>query len=389
VVIQEGVVLRSLDGRKVRSNPKLDVIAISDLPSSDRASIARTAGQDAWAVLRDRDTHAYCTALDHETAAVVLALAVPRDAAGLTDRFSPGRRDRVLARLVCDQVLQVEGLDGFFSDGIQAYDVLFDPTAAKHTPVGRLDHLSSLGLTHAIVHPTHSAVALARRLYAFNATPRNQQWDDLLADRDACARWLGISPRVKWSNRLMARYVEHSQAGGDTPWRQWTRHGATPSASVRHKIYVSAATSQLPEVLPVVADVCSSLDVPAFKVGATLLGVLRPDKLVVYVKNEGELWRVVDELLRVLADFEPQGVPFTAPIDGHGLLSWAIDPIGGSLLRPLDEAWSWRSAVSGQLGDSIARAKGCGRDAVIEDFALARLRLSGIEPIGWRAAEEW
>jgi hypothetical protein len=131
------------------------------------------------------------------------------------------------------------------------------------------------------------------------------------------------------------------------------------------------------------------MDVPAFKIGMKVPGVLRSDKLVVYVGDEHALWQVAAELRSAVEGLEPHGVPFSAAIDPSGLLSWAIDPPEEVMFRPLDQAWSWRTAVAGRLAAAIVGARGHDRDDVLVDFAFERLRLDGIEPIGWRPREGW
>jgi hypothetical protein len=205
----------------------------------------------------------------------------------------------------------------------------------------------------------------------------------------AVDRWLGLDPPSPWRSKLLESHAEHRSAGDDSRWLQWTRRDLDPRTIVRHKLYVCPASARLPEAMPRVAEVCRALDVPAFKVGTTLPGILRPDKLVVYVRDEPGLWQVAGELSAALEGIEAQGVPFTAPIDSAGLLSWAVDPEAHALLGPDDQPWSWRTAVVGRLADAISGATGKARDDVVANFALERLRLEGIEPIGWRPGEDW
>jgi hypothetical protein len=354
------------------------------MPAEQRDGLGLIAGGNVCTVLRRRDTGVYSIGLDYETTLLFHTLVRPDAAAAVLKQMPGERRYRTIARLVSDEILQIELSDGSFADGVRAHTVLFGDRVSP-----QLDRLSRSAIDQAVASPSDSSVALARRLYAFNGTPRGNRWDTLAAGAGSVARWLGFDPRATWLDRLSRRYDEYGSISGATPWMQWTRRDVGPRDGARHKIYVSPAPDRLAEVLPLVADVCRLMDVPAFKVGATLFGVLRPDKLVVYVQDQAALWRVADELRSALAGVRPHGVPFTAAIDAGGLLSWAMDPAGEPMFRTMNQAWTWRTAVAERLAISIARAKGRADASAIVDFALERLRLDGIEPIGWLPGELW
>jgi hypothetical protein len=358
-------------------------VTVFELPAAYRTRLRAIAGEKIWAVLRCRDTNSYAVAIDHETAVLFCTLATPQTLCGSLTKLADQEGQRLLARLVCDQIIQIEQSDGTFVDGVFAYHELVDCGFKSKTGIAsrRIDPLSLAAINYALALPSIPVVALARRLYSFNSNPRTPIWDTLLCDFAATTRWLCIDSGTLWYQGLSARYTEHRS--GDKSWLQWIRHDQDIRASLRHKIYVSPQTEQLPEVLSVVANVCCAMDVPALKIGATLRDVLRPDRLVVYVDDESALWQVAAELRLATKDFQAHGVPFTNPMDTNGLLSWAIDPEPEARLWPFEEPWSWRMAVAAGLADSIARAKGYEQDAVIIDFALLRLRLDLIDPIGW------
>lgn len=382
--------MRSLDDRRFRASPEFEAVAVRDLPADHRSSVESNAGRDVWAVLRRRETGEYAAGLDHEAAVLFCSLFEPQTPPASLARLPARRRRRLLARLVCDQVLQIESSDRSFVEGVLAYDDLFGDGLPPGTDAQRqLDPLSRSAVEHVLALPPLPSAALARRLYAFNSTPRTRRWEAILDEPDAVVRWLGLDTPSPWRSKLLESHAEHRSTGDDSRWLQWTRRDVDPRTIVRHKIYVCPASARLAEAMPLVAEVCRAVDVPAFKVGTTLLGILRPDKLVVYVKDEPALWQVAGELSTALEGIEAQGVPFTASIDSAGLLSWAVDPADHAILGPDDQPWSWRTAVVGRLADAIAGAKGRGRDAVVANFALERLRLEGIEPIGWRPGEDW
>lgn len=372
--------MRSLECRRLRSNPDLEFVAVADLPPERRRAVETSAGDDISGLLRHRRSGSWETGLDHDTALLHHALLHPQRGSSVLSGQPSERRIRILARLVCDQLLQIEGDDGCFADGIAAGAVLFDGAAeaGARRLSDRLDCLSRNALDHAVVVGSTSSAALARRLYSFNAIPLTRSWQARLADVRC---WLGLD-RPGWPQRLQPHYREQESPSGIAPWLQWTHRRVGQQADLRRKIYVSPVPRRLAEVLSVVAETCRALEVPAFKVGATPFGVLRPDKLVIYPGSRNQLRRVAEELGRALGDVEAQGVPFTAPIGATGLLSWAIDP--GDRVS-VGRGASWRIAVAEGLAAAIARAQGQAPHREIIEFALQRLRLDGIEPIGWRA----
>ncbi len=370
--------MQSLEDRRLRSNPDLDFIAVADLSAKRRRALEANVGKDICGLLHHRRASSWEIALDHDTARLHHALLKPQVGRSVLQGQPPERRFRVLARLVCDQLLQVERDDGRFVDGIAAHPVLFGGDAEPGLS-DRLDRLSRAALDHAAAVNSRSSTALARRLYTHNALPLTRRWHERLADVQC---WLGLD-RLGWPQRLSDHYVAPEAPSGGAPWLQWTRRGSGQEADRRRKIYVSPLPAQLAEVLAVVAETCRALEVPAFKVGATPFGVLRPDKLVVYPGSRTQLRRVAKELGRALDDVDAQGVPFTAPLGTGALLSWAIDP--GDRVS-VGRGASWRIAVSEGLAATIARAQGQASPPEIVEFALQRLRLDDIDPIGWRAS---
>lgn len=384
------MVLRSLDNQLLRSNPRFQTVSVHDIPSSEHNSHELIAGGNVCTLLCCRDTGQFIIGLDYETTMLFHSLTRPQTLLSSFESIKPHMRKRIVARLVCDQVLQIEQTDGSFVDGIMAFEALFSDYSISGTErsTHKLDSLSKSAIEYAILFCSSSSVALARRLYSFNSIPRTHYWDTLIGDSNSFSSWMGLTPRATWLKHLRNYYIENGSSEDKTPWIQWVRKGIDPQSDLRYKIYISPTSEQLNEVLPEVAKICCALEVPAFKVGASILGILRPDKLVVYVKDEASLWNLANELLSATENYDPHGVPFTSPIDTNGMLSWAIDPIEELMPRHHGFHWSWRTFIAGRIANSIANGKGIGHDTNIIDFALECLRLDGIEPIGWYKYKE-
>ena len=156
-----------------------------------------------------------------------------------------------------------------------------------------------------------------------------------------------------------------------------------------YKLYVSPAIDALPAALGAVADsLARAPGVSAFKVGADLSGICRPDKLVVYFDRLDDLQRAAAQLESLLKGCPAHGVPFTAPVTADGLLSWGADPPAASAVES-EALTSWRMWVTERLAEYLVVARE-GSAGTLEpwQFALERLRLSGIDTDTWAPAND-
>ncbi|CAN7359008.1 hypothetical protein LJR225_002166 [Phenylobacterium sp. LjRoot225] len=229
--------------------------------------------------------------------------------------------------------------------------------------------LSAAAVRYGVCLRSLSQETLAARLYAFNTTPVSAEWRVVLPDVNRTRAWLGLEAMEE---RLRRIYERAPSEGGTPHWFYWRRRRA--AGSLRHKLYVSPRAEALPSVFRKVVGVCCELGAPAFKVGVGAIGVLRPDKLVLYFDSREDLWRAADELETGLAGEAAHGVPFTAPLDPAGLLSWGFDP--GAPYG------SWRQMVTDILARGLRGAPADGGAA--EPYAFDILRHAGVDPDGWR-----
>lgn len=379
----------TLSERRFRANPEW-VAGPAPAPLADERSWgASLAGSPPVAVLHARDGSRVVPA-DFATAALFQSLRAPGRLPTFMERLRAPERERAVARLVYDGVVQVEKAHGSFADGVLARDVVLgSPHVPHESPCADdIDDLSRTALLHAARIGSRPEPALARRLYMFNATPWTSRWSELLA-KGGVARWLGLDSPSRWRRELSSLYEQHGAGVRRRDWLQWIRRGVDRRTNLRHKVYVSPTTRQLVEAFPRVVEVCVSMDVPAFKVGSSVAGVLRSDKLVIHLGSEREMWAVVTELGSALAGLDAHGVPFSAPVDDTGLLSWAIDPPEPADAETAAQSPSWRTNVVLLLARGIAAARGRATETDQIAFALERVRLEGIEPVGWRPAAEW
>lgn len=131
-------------------------------------------------------------------------------------------------------------------------------------------------------------------------------------------------------------------------------------------------------MLPDIVGALAANGTPHFKVGTGAAGLLRPDKIVVYLAGAVELGINAQALAVALEGVRPHGVPFSAELAGDGLLSWGGDPraeagpAGGG-------AESWRLSVCRRLAEHLAAAKRAPlRRLTPAQYALGRLAADGV-----------
>lgn len=281
----------------------------------------------------------------------------------------PGWAAGQVAELVLDGVIEVDSDAGFVA-GPAAYEAIIGP--ARHPePTDRLGRLSYAALAYAERLRLPDAGQLTARLYAYHRVPLSHRWSaaypdshavrDLLTSPDLLRRWTGTT------------------AGG---WLTWARK-SNPGGAFPYKLYVSPHIRDVPAALPALVSTLTSAGVARFKVGADAPGLLRPDKIVVYLASAVELSAVATAVAGALAGLAPHGVPFSAELAGDGLLSWGGDPDAEA--GPVGAGpESWRLAVCRLLAESLvaataAVAAGRVRQLRPVDFALARLAAAGVD----------
>lgn len=379
--------VRSLGNHRFRSNPALEAVPLADLPKAQREGLDAAAAQRGiHSVLRSRATGRDLMVVDFDTALLFHSLVTAAACPAYLTRILGEERDRMLARLVYDGILQIEGGNGSFVDGVQAHAELFSGQEPCFITPERVGRISLGAMYYAACMRTLDARALASRLYEFNLTPRSARWQDKFATRSALAKWLGLSSPARWNRVLRSEYLGHQPGPALHPWLHW-RHRGYRGQGGRHKLYVSPSVAALPAAFSNVVRICCAMGVPAFKVGCNLQGVLRPDKLVLYFSDTSSLQGVARELAVALAGVDVQGVPFTAALDSVGMLSWGMDPPSHAYVGEGD-GWSWRKFIVDRIATAITRAPAANFDEVIE-YALQRVRLEGIEPEGWLPITPW
>ena len=109
-----------------------------------------------------------------------------------------------------------------------------------------------------------------------------------------------------------------------------------------YKLYVSPRPERIREAFEIVVRVLSASGGVHFKLGDSVGGLLRPDKLMLYFTTRDALLETASVLHRELAGCDAHGVPFTAGLDDSGLLSWGVDPPENDRALRWMQRQSWR-----------------------------------------------
>jgi len=239
------------------------------------------------------------------------------------------------------------------------------PAGERLAELSRIATLRAAALTSRVAPQELGVVGLASILYRFGgcipASDMDVAWPQLLLRRAEGA-----------VNRDLTGYVRSETPG----WMSWTRPEADVGKLV-HKVYVSPAVPNLAEALPTIFAVAIALGIQAWKVGADVPGLHRPDKVVLYLLTAAEADASGTALDAALNGLAPQGVPFTGQLGESGIVSRGLDRDGTS----------WRALVCRALAEALWQARDeRGGDAApqeVAEDACAALAASGYDVAHW------
>lgn len=274
-----------------------------------------------------------------------------------------------IAGLVLDGVLEVEGPAGFIG-GPQAYEVL-GPLVGARTGDDPLGRLAEAALAYAARLELADVDTLTARLYGYGRVPLSGQWSRMYAGPQAV---LDLLPE----RTLAARWAA-STIGAAPDWLVWTSTTWLARCELPYKLYVSPHPAELPDALGPIVEALTASGAPRFKIGASAFGLLRPDKVVVYLADASQTARVAAAVAGAVRGARPHGVPFSAALTSDGLLSWGGDPPAAA--APVGRrAESWRLSVCRRLAEQLVAAQRVGwQGARAADVALARLSLDEVD----------
>jgi hypothetical protein len=279
----------------------------------------------------------------------------------------------VLAALVLDKILEVES-DGGYVSGVEAHAVMFGKRSG-HEPREAVSLLSVEALKYGQALRLSDAYLLAGRLYCFNRRPASSSWRFKLPSRQSVAEYLGEA------NGDWTRAPAEPERPEWLIWRAKAAPGRSPGEP-QYKLYISPEPAYLRESLSAALPALTASGAHAFKTGADLHGILRPDKFVAYFSNRERMFEAGLQIGSRLSGVPAQGVPFTAGLEGGGIVSWGIDPPAHAVVFPWSGR-SWRCWLTDRLAAALIVAGSDAAPVPAWEFALDRLRLDGVDPANW------
>lgn len=365
-----------------RANPRYELVLLDRLSGVERELLGELEGEDVYGVLRPRSGAGVAPrSATSETALLFLTLNDPAQLPGYVRARLGEDLERTIARLVVDDVLEIEH-EGRFICGSEAGRRVL--TGSSSGGRGRIGELSMAALRYGQELAGLPTGELALRLYSYGRRPLTPSLASRLPDATAIDAYLGLQPGGSARAALDAGWVETAPAAGlRAYWRSWRARGAKSRSGAGYKLYVSPTLAALPRAFEAVASsVARGQGVQAFKVGADLRDLCRPDKLVVYFDRLDDLQDAATRLEERLGGCPAHGVPFTAAVTSDGLLSWGADP--PALSADVGAMTSWRLWVSQRLAEYLASGAADDSNALEPwQFALERLRLAGIDTDTW------
>jgi hypothetical protein len=366
-----------------RANPDYELVLLDRLVDVHRKLLAGLDSEDLYGVLRPRAGVALePRSASTDTALLFLTLAEPAELPGYVRKRLGDNLERTIARLVVDQVIEIEH-DGRFVSGSRAVDLVLAERSAGGR--GRIAELSIAALRYGqeLALPVDE---LTLRLYNYGRRPASAVLTSKLPGPHAVDVHLGLAPDGAAAKLLATGWLETTTPDARPFWRSWRARSALAAESglsdAGYKLYVSPTLEALPRAVEAVASSFPGRGAKAFKVGSGLGGLCRPDKLVVYFDRLDDLRDAATTLDEKLQGCAAHGVPFTASIDKAGLLSWGADP--PTLGFDTGGVTSWRLWVCERLADYLSTAIADRSDGIEPwQFALERLRLAGIDTDTW------
>jgi hypothetical protein len=363
----------------LRANPGYELVLLDRLTPAERELLG-SAGADAetYGVLRPRAGAGLLPrAASPDTALLFLTLREPAPLPAYARAQLGADADRVVARLVVDGVLQIAA-GGAFGSNLRLAGIAVSTRPAGGS--GRIGELSRAALDYGqeLACAGMREQQLAVRLYSYGRRPVTPELCRRFGGAGAIDVRLGIDDRGTARRALDAGWAAAPAQPGERPyWRSWQARCAAPGQVVGYKLYVSPAVDAIGDAFAaVVGSLAAVPGVIAFKVGAGVAGLCRPDKLVVYFDRLDDLQAGAARLRTELAGCPAHGVPFTAAVTCDGLLSWGVDPPDGGQGRT-----SWRLWVCERLAEYLMPSDHAGLEP--SEFALERLRLAGIDADTW------
>jgi hypothetical protein len=355
--------------RRFRTNPNFELKVFESLEAPEQQRLgALFRGRDAYGVLRARDPHSQAPArlIEPDVALLLLTLTATLPFPQYARAVLGERAERLVQQLVLDGVLETTDDAGRLVTGTEALGLFVDLPRSGNQLVVRLSEEavrwgSELGILNEGI--------LAGMLYWYNTVPVPR----------------GCASDTSWTRRIQSNVTLRRMYKVDQKPGEWCMcHPLRPlsrGSELAYKLYVSVRGEAVIDAADRLLQVLAEVGQRPLKFGAHRRALGRPDKLVVYFASLQELRELARALSPELSGLPVHGVPFTAPIDEEGRLSWGIDP---PAVSDGSEQESWRFRVVTSLAAALTTALRAGtRGESACEYALARSSLDGIDRDTW------
>lgn len=375
-------------GQTLRSNPRYRFQSLSSLSASELKFLDSNVERGRVSgILIDRTGSGLSIKAISPTTALAFELFSKKVKIGILDDVFKRLSCDELIQLVLESVLEIE-IDGQFVSG-QSVVSIFVTDTAELLGQDSLALLSQSALLHGQRLSIADPLTLSARLYFYNRIPLSSQWLLQWPDQIAILSYFGIRSRGSDQPCSLQDEFLANRIDSQSPWISWRHWNSNVTSSnpksALFKLYVSPVPEDIRKAFEAIVECLPNSKVVSLKIGATTVGLLRPDKIVLYFDNYIDLVLFAKKLEPYLDGLKSQGVPFTSQLDKIGLLSWGIDPTRSDTRVGEN---SWRQWICNLLAAAIVEAKLHKSDTVKPwQYALVKSWLSGVDTRTWHIRE--
>jgi len=307
--------------------------------------------------------------------------------------LAPGEKAHsTIIQLVLDHILEIE-YDQSFVGGSAAMKWIYrDHSYYFPDEVNHIAKISLQSIHYAYCMNITDIRTLAAKIYTAHTQPMDSRKRLAFFTAESIFEFL-VPAADKELNFLLNENWLAGNNGVNPAWFSWNskkhqRSHLDAKTQPNLKLYISPRQEDFPAVFKKSLRILSTTSAFCFKTGATIAGLLRPDKMVVYFEKERDLHFAASLLKPALGEFNAQGVPFSCQLDEKGLLSWGMDPPGKSSNNNPDGS-SWRYRISYQLAVAIIEAKNEGLTlSECLPFLKYKLENIGVDMKNWSPLQE-
>ncbi|HNP24357.1 MAG TPA: hypothetical protein PKM63_18960 [Panacibacter sp.] len=290
-----------------------------------------------------------------------------------------GKYENLVAELVLNDILALQYQETYISGSKAAPLIFGSEWLERQSSPGKLSLLSANAIRYCFHLKNETVKSLGNKLYTFNVIPMDKSHEKYLSSVSAVSDFLfthfpeNNTLSDNWTLNRERRY-----------WFSWSRNKSIPQQKYgetvnTYKLYLSPMPEATASLFNIAVPVLTRSGAGSFKIGQTMNGLLRPDKMVAYFENRDDLLLAANELEALCANTPAHGVPFTTQFDKNGLISFGID-----FQASRKQGYSWRTWITDMLASIILQAKmeNLEIDLLLE-YIKVRLFIANVDISNW------